>query len=222
MGKMIELKAKDGHRFGAYRAQPAAAARGGLVVIQEIFGVNQHMRGLCDGFAADGYVAVAPALFDRVERGVDIGYSADEIARGRALRGKMNWEQVMADVAAAIAEARLAGRVGIVGYCYGGGVAWVAGCRLKGLTAAVGYYGGPWTETAQEKPQCPTLLHFAAKDGMIPVSLADTMGAAHPTIATHVYDADHGFNCDQRGSYDAFSATLARRRTLAFFGAILG
>ena len=221
MGKMIELKASDGHRFGAYRAQPAAA-RGGLVVIQEIFGVNQHMRAVCDGFAADGYAVAAPALFDRVERGVDIGYTPDEIARGRALRGKMNWDQVMADVAAAIADVKSAGRVGIVGYCYGGGVAWVAGCRLKGLAASVGYYGGPWTETAQEKPQCASLLHFAAKDGMIPVSLAETMSAAHPTIATHVYDADHGFNCDQRGSYNAFAATLARRRTLAFFSAILG
>lgn len=222
MGATIELKAKDGHRFAAYRAEPATAPRGGLVVIQEIFGVNQHMRNVCEGFAADGFVAVAPALFDRVERGIDIGYGADDIARGRAIRGKMNWDHVMADVAAAIAAVAGQGRAGIVGYCYGGGVAWVAACRLKGLSAAVGYYGGPWAEFAQEKPQCPTLLHFGAKDSMIPVSLAETMRAAHPAIATHVYDADHGFNCDQRANHDAFAAAVARRRTLAFFTATLG
>jgi carboxymethylenebutenolidase len=222
MGENITLRAADGHSLAAYKAAPQGSPRGGIVVIQEIFGVNGHIRSVCDGFAADGYLAVAPALFDRVQKGVDLGYGADDIAKGRELRGKIGWDGAMADSAAAIAEAAKAGAVGIVGYCYGGGVAWAAGCRLGGLAAAVSYYGGPWAELTGETPRCPNLLHFAARDQMIPVSLAEQMKASHPTIATHVYDADHGFNCDQRVHYDGFAATLARKRTLAFFTAVLG
>ncbi|HEX6958249.1 MAG TPA: dienelactone hydrolase family protein [Ferrovibrio sp.] len=221
MGTMTNLTAADGHRFEAYIAEPKTAAKGGLVVIQEIFGVNNHMKSVCDGFAADGYYCVAPALFDRIQRGVDLGYSPEDIAKGRELRGKMNWTDCMRDVTTAVAAAGAAGRVGITGYCYGGGVTWLAAAIVPGLSASVGYYGGPWAELIDNAPQCPALLHFGAKDAMIPVTLAQTMKAKHPTITTHIYDADHGFNCDQRPVYDGYAAALARRRTLAFFDAIL-
>ncbi len=222
MGEQLQLKAADGHKFGAYRAVPKGTPRGGIVVIQEIFGVNSHIRGLCDGFAADGYLAVAPALFDRVTPNVELGYTPDDIQNGMGLRGKMQWDTVLADTAAAIAVASEGGAVGITGYCYGGGVVWAASARLKGLSAAVGYYGGPWDELKAEAPKCASMLHFGAKDKNIPVSLADKMKTLHPFITTHVYDADHGFNCNQRGSYNAYAETLARHRTMALFAATLG
>ncbi|WP_341702719.1 dienelactone hydrolase family protein [Ferrovibrio sp.] len=221
MGSMTDLTAADGHRFQAYIAEPKGTPKGGIVVIQEIFGVNGHIRAVADGFAADGYYCVAPALFDRIERGVDLGYAGDDVAKGRALRGQMQWAPCMADVAIAVAAAGSAGRVGTVGYCYGGGVTWLAAAELPGLDASVGYYGGPWAELADRAPRCPAMLHFGARDSMIPVGLADELRAKHPGIVTHVYAADHGFNCDQRATYDATAATTARRRTLAFFEACL-
>lgn len=221
MGNMTNLTASDGHRFEAYIAEPRGTARGGLVVIQEIFGVNSHIKSVCDGYAADGYVCVAPALFDRLQRGVDLGYGERDIALGRDLRGKMNWADCMKDVSTAVAAASGAGRVGTVGYCYGGGVTWLAAALIPELSASIGYYGGPWAELVDRAPLCPVLLHFGAKDAMIPVSLADAMKARHPTITTHIYEADHGFNCDQRPHYDGFAAALARRRSLAFLEAIL-
>lgn len=221
MGRMTSLTAADGHRYGAYIAEPSGRARGGIVVIQEIFGVNGHIRAVCDGFAADGYYCVAPALFDRVKRDVDLGYGPDDIAAGRDLRGKMNWDDCQKDVTTAVAAASSAGRVGTVGYCYGGGVTWLMAAAVPGLAASVGYYGGPWAELAARAPRCPAMLHFGALDKMIPVSLAEQLKGQHPFITTHVYDADHGFNCDQRATYDATAATIARRRTLAFFDAIL-
>lgn len=221
MGAMTSLTAADGHRFGAYIAEPKGTPKGGIVVIQEIFGVNGHIKAVTDGFAADGYYSVAPALFDRLQPGIDLGYSAEDVAKGREWRGKMNWSDCMKDVTAAVAAASGAGRVGTVGYCYGGGVTWLAAALVPGLAASVGYYGGPWAELIDRTPLCPTLLHFGARDAMIPLSLAESMKAKHPTATTHIYDADHGFNCDQRASYDARAATVARRRTLAFFEAIL-
>lgn len=218
MRDKLHLTAADGHRLGAYRADPAGSARGAIVVIQEIFGVNRHIRAVCDSFAADGYVAVAPAMFDRVERDVDIGYTPDDIAKGRDLRAKLPNEPQMLDVAAAVADAAKGGlKVGIVGYCYGGTVAWVAAAKVAGLSAAAGYYGGGWGDFKALTPRCPTMLHFGARDAMIPVGLAEEFKMLHPQITTRVYDADHGFNCDQRGSYDAFAALIARRRTLGLF-----
>jgi carboxymethylenebutenolidase len=221
MGSLTNLTAADGHRFEAYIAEPKGAPKGGVVVIQEIFGINGHIRSVCDGYAADGYYCVAPAIYDRLERGVYLGYTSDDIARGRDLRGKMSWDDCMKDVRTAVAAASSAGRVGTVGYCYGGGVTWMAGATIAELSASVGYYGGPWAELADRAPLCPSLLHFGAKDSMIPTSLAAQMKAKHPTITTHIYDADHGFNCDQRGVYDAGAAVTARRRTLGFFEACL-
>ncbi len=222
MREMITLEAADGHRLSAYRAAPTGSPKAAIVVIQEIFGVNSHIRSVCDGFAADGYLAIAPAMYDRVERNFECGYTAPEIEKGRNIRMQLKAEGEEADVAAAVAEAARAGaKVGITGYCYGGRVAWMAAAKIAGLSAASGYYGGGWGDLKALAPLCPTMLHFGAKDAHIPVALAAEMKALHPQIVTHVYDADHGFNCDQRGSYDAYSAVQARGRTLAWFHAAL-
>ena len=216
MGTMIQLTASDGHHLAAYRAEPTGAPRGGVVVIQEIFGVNSHIRAVTDGFAADGYLAVAPAMFDRVERGIDIGYTADTVAQGRDLRAKVALDDAMRDVAAALEAASGQGKVGLVGYCWGGYVAWMGAARVGGLAAVVAYYGGGVIESSTEQPRCPVMLHFAERDSISPPDGIRAFRAAQPAAAVHVYAADHGFNCDQRGSHHKPSADLARERTVAF------
>jgi carboxymethylenebutenolidase len=214
----ITLTAEDGHRLSAYRAAPEGTPRGGLVVIQEIFGVNSHIRKVTEGFAADGYVALAPALFDRVERGVELGYQAADIERGRELRGKVGWDTMVVDVKAAVEALRREGlRVGVVGYCMGGSLAWLAATRIPGVAAAVSYYGGAVADFAAERPRCPVLLHFGETDQSIPREHWDRIRAHHPDVPMHIYPAGHGFNCDQRASYHEPSARLARERTIAFF-----
>ena len=216
MGKTITLKASDGHELSAYRADPAGTARGGLVVIQEIFGVNSHIRAVADGFAAEGYAAGAPALFDRVERGVELGYEEDGRTRGRGIRADIAWDDALQDVAAAVAA--LSGKpVGVVGYCWGGSLAWLAATRIAGIAASVGYYGGQIKDFKDEAPRCPVMLHFGTEDASIPMDAVAAVQAAQPDIPVHIYEgAGHGFNCDQRGSYHAQAATTARARTLAF------
>ncbi len=222
MGGTLTLKASDGHEFSAWRAEPAAAARGGLVVIQEIFGVNSHIRSVVDGFAADGYTAVAPALFDRVERGVELGYDTDGIAAGRGIRGQIAWDDALADITAAVAA--LPGmKVGVVGYCWGGSLAWLAATRIAGVAAAVGYYGGQINDFRDEAPRCPVMLHFGTEDASIPMEAVEAVKAAQPDVPVHIYaGAGHGFNCDQRGSYHAEAAATARERTLAFLSENVG
>jgi carboxymethylenebutenolidase len=218
MGDTITLTAEDGHKLAAYRAAPTGAPRGGLVVVQEIFGVNSHIKSVCDGFAADGYVALAPAIFDRVERDFAIGYKPEDIERGRGVRGKLPVEDAVKDVRAAVkalAAERL--KVGVVGYCFGGTVAWLAATRIAGIACAVGYYGGGIADTAAETPRCPVLLHWGETDQSIPPEHHARVRAAHPDLPMHIYPAGHGFNCDQRGSYHEPSAKLARQRTLDFF-----
>ena len=216
MGTMIELSASDGFRLAAYRAEPQGTARGGLVVVQEIFGVNSHIRSVCDGYAADGYLAIAPALFDRQEKGVELGYTAADIARGREYKANASPDAAMLDVDAARAAVAAAGKAGIVGYCWGGLITWLAACRLKGFACAMPYYGGGILEAAGEQPRCPVIVHFGERDHVIPVAGVRAFGEAHPDVGVYVYAADHGFNCDQRGSYDPAAATLARQRTLDF------
>lgn len=217
MGEMVTLKAEDGHRLQGYRAAPAGKAGGGLVIIQEIFGVNRHIKRVTDGFAADGYVAVAPALFDRVEPGVSLGYSQDDITRGREIRGKIGWDSMVMDMRAAVDALKKEGlTVGVVGYCMGGSLAWLAATRIPGVAAAVGYYGGAVADFAQEQPRCPVLLHFGETDTSIPKEHWDKIRAAQPKIPMHIYPAGHGFNCDERASYHESSARLARERTLEF------
>ena len=222
MGTTIELAASDGHRAAAYRADPAGKPRGGLVVIQEIFGVNSHIRSVADGYAADGYLAIAPALFDRVERGFEVGYAPPDMERGRAIRAKVSLDDALKDVAAAIKAAAAAGKVGIVGYCWGGTVAWAAATRLGGLACSSPYYGGGIAEIAAEKPRCPVMFHFGETDQHIPMTDVEKIRKAQPGQTLHVYPAGHGFNCEQRGSYPAASAKLARERTLAFLRQHLG
>lgn len=216
MGKMIDLTAADGHKLAAWRAEPKGKPRGALIVVQEIFGVNSHIRGVADGYAADGYLAIAPALFDRVERGLDIGYSPAEIERGRAFIPKLQWDNTLKDAAAALDNVKSAGKAGIVGYCWGGTVSWMSASRLPGLAAAVTYYGGGITANSGEKPKCPVMSHWGETDHAIPLEGVKKFLGEHPEMTSFTYPAGHGFNCDQRGSYDAASAKLARERSLAF------
>ena len=197
------------------------------MVLQEIFGVNSHIRSVADGYAAEGYLAVAPATFHRVKPGVDLGYTAEDMGAGMALKAAVEAlpaPGVMPDIEAAIKHAAHAGKVGIVGYCWGGLLTWRAACMLSGLSAAVPYYGGGVTaaEEIGRRPRVPVLAHFGEKDHWIPVDTVEALKKAQPEVEVHIYAADHGFNCDQRGSYDAPSAKLARERTLAFFAKTLG
>ena len=212
----VELQAADGHRFPAYIARPSGTPRGALVVVQEIFGVNGHIRAVADGYAADGFLAIAPAVFERVEPGVELGYTDADIARGRTLRTSAGDDNALADIAAGIVNVGQGLKVGIVGYCWGGLLSWLAACKLDGLSAAVVYYGGGVPGQAALSPRCPVLAHFGEHDAAIPVDTVRAFGTAHPEVELHTYDAGHGFNCDQRGSYDAASAAKARERTVAF------
>jgi carboxymethylenebutenolidase len=227
MGTFIELKAADGFVFPAYVAQPAGTPKGGVVVLQEIFGVNSHIRAVADGYAAQGYLAVAPATFHRVKPGVELGYQPDDMTAGFGLKTAVEAlpaPGVLQDIQAAIDHAAQAGKVGIVGYCWGGLLTWRAACSLKGLSAAAPYYGGGVTtpEEAARKPLVPVLAHFGDQDHWIPLDTVEAFKAAQPGVTVHVYQANHGFNCDQRGSYNEAAAKLARERTLAFFAQHVG
>jgi len=222
MGNFIDLKAADGFVFPAYVAQPAGAAKAGIVVVQEIFGVNSHIRSVADGYAAQGYLAVAPATFHRVKPGVDIGYGPDEMAEGMALKAAVEAlpaPGVMQDLQAAMGHASQAGKVGMVGYCWGGLLTWRAACTQGGLAAAAPYYGGGMTtpDEAARVPRVPVMAHFGDQDRWITRESVEAFKRAHPDVEVHTYPADHGFNCDQRASFDEPSAKLARERTLAFF-----
>lgn len=219
MGEIIELKASDGHALQAYRAGPRDASRT-LVVVQEIFGVNAHMRAVCEEFAEAGYGVVARALFDRVERGIELGYGPDGVARGRALRGQIADVDVMLDIEAAATS--LEGVRGIVGYCWGGTVAWWGATRSSSFRAAVGWYGGGIAATREEMPHCPVQLHFGAEDQGIPMTDVELVRVAQPEVEVFVYPgAGHGFGCDERDSFNAEATRLARERTLEFLDATL-
>src|SRR5712664_340627 len=222
MGKMIDLTAADGHKLSAYRADPSGKPRGGIVVIQEIFGVNSHIKSVADGYARDGYVALAPAMFDRVQKNVDLGYSPDDIAKGRDIRAKVTTDMAMKDAQAAVNEAAKAGKAGIVGYCWGGFVAWMASAKVSGLSAAAPYYGGGILDNTDIQPRVPVMGHFGEKDQHIPVEGVKKLAEKHKKQQIFIYPADHGFNCDHWGSYHAPSAKQARERTLAFLRKHLG
>ena len=222
MGAVVRLTADDGHVLDAYRAAPDGEPRAGLVLVQEIFGVNDHIRGVCDGFAADGYLVLAPALFDRKAQGTELGYSGETVEEGRALRADIGWEGPVQDIKAAADALEGAAKIGVVGYCWGGSLAWLAACRLS-FDAAVGYYGGQIIQFVGETPACPTMLHFGTEDAGIPMADVDEIKATHPDVTVHVYrGAGHGFNCDQRADHHPDAAALARDRTLAHFARHLG
>ena len=212
-----QLRAADGHTFGLYEAVPDEP-RGGVVVIQEIFGVNAHIREVVDSYAAEGYAALAPALFDRVERGVELGYDQAGMSRGRELAfAGLSRDDTLRDLEAAVEEAGKYGHVGVVGYCYGGLMTWLATCHVHGIACASAYYGGGIANELAQTPNCPLMMHFGELDAHIPLSDVHRIREALPNTPVHVYPADHGFNCDHRGSYHAPSADTARRRTLALF-----
>jgi carboxymethylenebutenolidase len=213
----IDLTAADGHTLSAWRVTPAGDVKGGLVVIQEIFGVNDHIRSVVARFAGEGYDAIAPALFDRVEPGIELGYESDDVQRGRELRGKVADGDALADIEAAIDRLKADGRkVAVVGYCWGGSLAWATATRLAGIDAAICYYGGQVPDMADESPKVPVMLHFGETDASIPLDRVEAFRQKHPDLPLHIYPAGHGFNCEQRGSYDADSAAKALERTLAF------
>ena len=221
MGENITLTCKDGQKIGAYLARPQGTPKGGVVVLQEIFGANQHIRNTADLYASEGYLAIAPALYDRVEPNVELGYTGDDPKKGMEIRGKTEMPKTLMDIEAAIEAVASAGKVGVVGYCWGGTLAYASAVNLPGVAAAVGYYGGGVAGMADKQPKAPMMLHFGEKDHSISMADVEKVKASRPEIPVFVYPAGHGFNCDERASYDKESADLARSRTLEFFSRTL-
>ena len=222
MGTTIELAAEDGFVFPAYMAPPVGQAKGAIVVLQEIFGVNSHIRAVTDGFAEQGYLAVAPSTFHRVKAGVELGYAPADVSAGAALKAAVEAlpeAGVLQDIDATIRHVAQAGKVGLVGFCWGGLLTWRAACELANLSAAVCYYGGGMTVSPESgrHPRCPVLAHFGKRDHAIPIEGVHAFQLAQPGVSVQTYDAGHGFNCDQRAAFDAAAAALARERSLAFF-----
>ena len=217
MGTRIRLCAADGFELGAWEALPEGKPRAGLVVIQEVFGVNSHIREVAEGYAQAGYAVVAPQIFDRAQADLELGYEADDMARGiKVAFQDLQMPNTLADLQAAEDYAATHGKVGVVGFCFGGLLTWLSACELNGVAAAASYYGGGVAGAAERSPNCPVIMHFGELDPHIPMSDVEKIRAAQPEVPIHVYPADHGFNCDHRSSFDAASADLARRRTLDF------
>jgi len=225
----VTLTSADGQTLDAYVAQPTGKAKGAVVVLQEIFGVNSHIRSVADGYAAAGYLAVAPATFARVQTGVELGYTEADMGSGFGLKNAVEAlpaPGVLQDIQAAVnyAAEQSGGKVAVLGFCWGGLLTWRSACLLNGVSAAVPYYGGGVT-TAEEvarSPKCPVMAHFGDQDHWIPLDGVEAFKAAHPKAQVHVYAANHGFNCDQRGSFNAPAAQLARERTLVFLAQHIG
>lgn len=222
MGERIGIESGDGFKVGVYRAAPEGEPRGAVVVLQEIFGVNAHIRAVADGYAAEGYLALAPQIFDRVAPDLELGYDQQDLGRGVDIAfQKLDHDAALADIGATVAAASGL-RVGVVGFCFGGLLAWRAACKADGVAAAVCYYGGGIARERDRQPRCPVMMHFGERDAHIPLEDVEGIRAAQPGATIFVYPADHGFNCDQRDSFDAGSAELARIRTLEFFARELG
>lgn len=221
MSDYTRLMARDGHQFEAWLAPPKGPVRGAVLVLQEIFGVNAHIRAVADSFAAEGYLAIAPCLFDRVDRDLQLGYTPDDITRGRGTMLQLKQEQVTLDVAASLAVIKHAGRAAAIGYCWGGTQAWLAAAQQP-VAAAVAYYGTGIAANLDVTLKAPVQCHFGTQDKSIPPEAIERIRAAQPAVDYHLYNADHGFSCDHRGNFDATSAALARTRTLAFLAEHLG
>ncbi|SEE02593.1 carboxymethylenebutenolidase [Rhizobiales bacterium GAS188] len=217
MGETIKLTAKDGVTITAYKAAPAGKPKGAMVVLQEIFGVNHHIRSVADRYAAQGYLAIAPGLFDRIGPDIQLDYTSGDVTKGAEIRSKTKLDDTLADIEAAVKDVVSAGPIGVVGYCWGGTLAYAAACRVAGIKASVGYYGGGIVGMLGEKPKVPVMLHFGEKDKHISMADVGKIKLAYPAMPVFIYDADHGFNCDERGSYDKPSADIAVKRTLDFF-----
>jgi carboxymethylenebutenolidase len=215
-GSTISLQAADGHQLAAYRASPRMPSGRAIVILQEIFGVNAHIREVCDALARRGYLTIAPALFDRAERGVELGYDAEAVEKGRRLRAAIGWDATLMDVSAAVAAAGAAGRAAVLGYCWGGTLAFLSAAWLRGIACAIGYYGGQTVPFADERVQVPLLLHFGEFDPRTPPHDIDTIRRHNPQIEMHMFPADHGFNCDHRKEWHEPSARRALELSLAF------
>ena len=220
MGETVTLTAEDGHTLSASRAEPARDPRGGIVVCQEIFGVNEHVRGVADRFAEEGYSVIAPALFDRVEGDVELGYDEASVARGRALKDQVSLDNALLDVKAAAGQ--LPGGIAVVGYCWGGTVAWLAATRLSGIACAVAYYGGGIHEYREEHPRCPVMMHFGEQDAAIPMEDVEDIQELQFESPIFTYPkAGHGFNCEMRASYHPESAATAYQRTIGMINSVV-
>jgi carboxymethylenebutenolidase len=211
---MIELTAADGNTLSAYRADPSDTPKGAVVVLQEVFGIDPHIKKVTENFAAQGYVAIAPALFDRVKKNVELGYDEAGLAAGLDLKYQVETTDAIADIQAAVDSVKDTGKVAIVGYCWGGYLAYLAANKVNGLACAIGYYGGGITELTQEKRKIPTLVHFSEEDPLIPFEDVVHFRAYRPDVSAFSYPAGHGFNCAERGSYNEEAATKALERTL--------
>jgi carboxymethylenebutenolidase len=217
MGEMVRLHAKDGHTLDAYAVQPGVPVTAGLVIVQEIFGVNAHIREVAERYADDGFVTIAPAIFDRIEPGVELGNGDADRQQAMALLSKFDIEKAVDDIAASVEwlrGLRLRG-VAVVGYCLGGTLAWLSAARLP-IDAAVGFYGGQITRYLGEQPKVPMMLHFGEQDAHIPVSDVDKIAEAHSEVQIYRYPAGHAFNRPGGAGYSASCALRARERTLAF------
>jgi carboxymethylenebutenolidase len=215
-GSFTRLMARDGHEFDAWLTPASSTPRGAIIVLQEIFGVNSHIRAVAEGFAAEGYVVIAPALFDRVRRNVELDYSPPSVEQGRGYALQLTEQQILLDLGACINVVKRNGPVGVVGYCWGGSLAYLAACELP-IRAAVNYYGTRTVQLLERRPRVPVQYHFGEQDKTLPPEAIAKIRAAHPQGEYFTYPADHGFNCDQRAAFDAAAAQLARERTLSFF-----
>ena len=218
MGEHISIMMQDGFELGAYRSTPSGQHKGVVVVVQEIFGVNGHIREVADGYAEHGYLAVAPALFDRLERDIELGYTDTDMGKGIELAFQgLEMAQTMKDLQSVIDHVASHGPVGVVGYCFGGLITYLSACQLSGVAAASSYYGGGIAGVLDDKPKSPLIMHFGDMDAHIPITDVEKIKAANPNTPVYVYAADHGFNCDHRGSYNKEAAEVALERTLAHF-----
>lgn len=218
MGRYSDITSSDGFILGAYEAEPDGQAKGAIVVIQEIFGVNPHIRDVVDGYAAKGYFAVAPKIFDRAEPEIELGYDEAGMNRGVELAfQQLEMSNTLADIQAAIHHAAQHGKVGVVGYCFGGLLTWLSACQLEDVSAAASYYGGGLVSQKDLQAKCPVMMHFGDKDAHIPLSDVELIKQAQPNVEIYIYEADHGFNCNVRDSYDEPSAILALKRSLDLF-----
>ena len=215
----VELTASDGHRLRAWEARPAGQVKGHVLILPEIFGINTHIRAVTDDYAAEGYVAIAPDLFQRVEAGFEVGYDTASMERGRTIMQQIAMNDALTDCRAALDHLGEAGTAAVVGYCWGGTLAWAAAASLPVLAASC-YYGGGIARMLDQAPKVPTILHFGAEDHAIPLTVAEGVKQNYPAAVTHIYPAGHGFNCDLRASFHAESAALAKRRTLGLLDAV--
>jgi carboxymethylenebutenolidase len=215
MGEFTTIMARDGHEFQAYIAAPAGRPRGAIVVLQEIFGVNHHIRAVTDGYAAEGYTAIAPSLFDRIRRGIQLGYGPEDRPQAMGYMQQLRTEDTLRDVGAAIAVVKNSGRVGTVGFCWGGRISYLAACDLP-VACAVVYYGRV-ADQLEKRAKRAVMYHYGSLDKSIPLADVEKIKAAYPDAPIFVYEgADHGFNCDERPTYNPQAAALARQRTVEF------